>query len=366
MGKFLPSLRSQHGRSDKPLLLTVLGLLIFGVVMVFNASLVDAMKNHSDKFFYIRRQVVWTAIGLTTAVTFANLNYKILEKFAKTILIATAVLLVAVLIPGISNEVLGARRWIGFGSFVVQPAEIAKFALVIYLASILPRQKHIGHFLGPFLGVAALVMLEPDLGTTIVISSTALLMYFASGAPILHFMVGLPVIGLAGLLLILSSQYRRERLLTFFNPTFDPLGSSYHIRQVLIALGSGGLFGVGLGQSRQKYLFLPEPATDSIFAIIGEELGFLGAIILIGAFLFLIWRGFQIAATTTDPFGKLLAIGITSWIGAQVFLNLAAMVALVPLTGIPLPFVSYGGSALVVSLAGIGTLLNISKHNNVK
>ena len=360
------SLRAQRSGVDKPLLLTVLGLLIFGVVMVFNASLVDAIKNHGDKFFYIRRQTIWMVLGLTACYFFSNLPYKLLERFAKPIMISTFILLVAVLIPGISQEVLGARRWIGFGSFVVQPAEIAKFALVIYLASILPKLRHPGPFIGVFLGLAGLVMLEPDLGTTIVISSIALLMYFASGGPLIHFLIGLPVVAVTGLILILSSDYRRERLLTFFNPTADPLGSSYHIRQVLIALGSGGLFGVGLGQSRQKYLFLPEPATDSIFAIIGEELGFIGAVVLIGAFLFLVWRGYLIALNTQDTFGKLLAIGITSWLGCQVFLNLAAMVALVPLTGIPLPFVSYGGSALVVTLAAVGTLLNISRSSALK
>ncbi|MDO8452601.1 MAG: putative lipid II flippase FtsW [bacterium] len=360
------SLRAQRSGVDKPLLFTVLGLLLFGVVMVFNASLVDAIKNHSDKFFFIKRQAIWTVIGLAGMVFLARLPYLVLAKFAKPILIGSLALLIAVLIPGISNEVLGARRWIGVGSIVIQPAEIVKFAFTIYLAATLTKKVPLNQFLLVFGSIVGLVMLEPDLGTTIVISTIALSMYFAAGAPLLHFAIGLPSAALLGLLLILSSSYRRERLLTFFNPGQDPLGTSYHISQVLIALGSGGLFGVGLGQSRQKYLFLPEPATDSIFAIIGEELGFVGSVVLIAAFVYLIWRGYQIALKVSDPFGKLLAIGITSWLGAQVVLNLGAMVALVPLTGIPLPLVSYGGSSLVVSLAAIGTLLNISKQSALK
>lgn len=168
------------------------------------------------------------------------------------------------------------------------------------------------------------------------------------------------------MLVIMLSDYRRERLLTFLNPSADPLGASYHIRQILIALGSGGIFGLGLGQSRQKYLFLPEPATDSIFAIIGEELGFIGALAVILAFAFIVWRGFNIAAQVSDPFGRLLAIGITSWIGVQAFVNLSAMVAIVPLTGVPLPFLSYGGTALILNLSAMGILLSISKNRDLK
>ena len=212
------------------------------------------------------------------------------------------------------------------------------------------------------------MILEPDLGTAVVIISTGFLVYFFSGAPLLV----ITAVGITGLLtgsaLTLSSAYRRARLLTFFNPTADPLGSSYHIRQILIAIGSGGLLGLGLGQSRQKYAYLPEATTDSIFAIIGEEIGFIGAVLIIGLFLLIIYRGFTIARSAPDRFSQLLAGGIISSLALQTCINLASIVALVPLTGVPLPFISYGGSSLITHLAGIGILLNISRstHNPIK
>lgn len=209
--------------------------------------------------------------------------------------------------------------------------------------------------------VLGLVVLEPDLGTAVVITTTGFLVYFLSGAPLF----ALIILGLTGflvsLILILSSGYRKARLLTFFNPTQDPLGTSYHIRQILIALGSGGLFGLGIGRSRQKYAYLPQATTDSIFAIIAEELGFLGAAAVIALVLLVMYRGFKIASHSPNRLGQLLAGGITSWLGLQAFINLASMVVIVPLTGVPFPFISYGGSSLFISLTAIGILLNISR-----
>jgi cell division protein FtsW len=209
--------------------------------------------------------------------------------------------------------------------------------------------------------VVGLVLLEPDLGTSVIIIAIALILYFASGAPVWHFALILPVlvVGVVGLAII--SPYRMARLTTFLHPDKDPLGSSYHIRQALLGLGSGGWFGVGIGQSRQKYEYLPEANTDSIFAIIGEETGFVGGVAVILMFVFASWRGFRIAKRARDGFGRLLAIGITSWISVQTIINLSAMVALMPLTGVPLPFISYGGSSLIIMLAAAGILLNISK-----
>ncbi len=358
---FHPQTKNKEAGLDKRLLFVVIGLLFFGVLMVFNASVVDATRQFGDGFFYARRQLISAVLGLICMAVFSQVPYKIWAKYSKYIFALAIGLLILVLLPKLGGvTALGARRWVTLGPIVLQPAEFAKFALCLFFAKHFSESKALKPFLIALGAIVALVMLEPDLGTTGIILAISGLIYFASGAPIIHFLSLVPV-ALVGLVLILISPYRRDRLFTFFDPTSDPLGSSYHIRQILIALGSGGLWGVGLGQSRQKYLFLPEPATDSIFAIIGEELGFIGASIVILAFVFLVWRGFSIAARTEDPFGRLLALGITSWLGIQAFVNLAAMVALVPLTGVPLPFVSYGGSALVVNLLAVGILLNISK-----
>lgn len=347
---------------DKQLLVLVLTLLVFGVIMVANASVVDAVRYFDDKFFYAKRQVVWSLLGLIALVICSKINPQVWKKVSLYAVLSSVILLVLVLLPGVGSKVLGAKRWIQIGDLVLQPAELAKFALFTYFPAILLK-KRMRVFLLLLCLVVGLVILEPDMGTASIIALVSVFLYFASGAPLWHFLSLIPVSILAFLTVWLSS-YRKERLLTFFDPSADPLGSSYHIRQILIALGSGGFWGVGLGQSRQKYLFLPEPATDSIFAIIGEEVGFVGGLVLIGVFVILIWKGFIIASRAKDVYSKLLAVAITSWIGTQSFVNLATMVALLPLTGVPLPFVSYGGSALVVNLASVGILISISKDRN--
>ncbi len=354
--------RSQTRGIDKQLTFAVVALVIFGVVMVFNTSIVDAARTFGDQFYFGKRQLLWAGIGFLGMLILSRVPYQLFAKLALPSYLVTVLLLILVLIPnfGISN--LGATRWISAGDFSFQPAELAKLSLVLFLARIFSKRRHLGYFLFSTGLILVLVMLEPDLGTTGIIVATALLVYFASGAPIWHFLLLLPVTLGGVLALALSLEYRRERILTFLNPGLDPLGTSYHVRQILLSLGSGGIFGVGLGQSRQKYLFLPEPMTDSIFAIIGEELGLLGTMGVLAVFTFLIFRGFSIARHTPDLFGKLLTVGITSWIGIQTFINLSAMVALLPLTGVPLPFVSYGGSSLVVTMLGIGILLNISRY----
>lgn len=354
-------LKSQTQQIDKLLLFTTLFLVIFGLIMILNVSIVEATRAFGDKFFFVRKQALWAVVGIAGMFLLSKTPYRIFEKFGIVIFIGAVFLLIGVLVPGVGTSVLGARRWIEIGPLVVQPSEFAKLALVIYLSLLLSKQRPLLSFLLPVGLVTGLVMLQPDLGTAVIIGTVALALYFASGASLVYFLMLVPVVSAAGLLLILTSPYRKARLLTFLNPNSDPLGASYHIRQVLIALGSGGLFGLGLGQSRQKYLFLPEPTTDSIFAIIAEELGFAGSALILGLLLFFVWRGFLIAMNTSDSFGRLLALGITSWIGVQAFVNLAAMVAVVPLTGVPLPFLSYGGSSLITVLLGVGILLNISR-----
>ena len=293
----------------------------------------------------------------------SRMPYRNLVRLARMGFIATLVLLVAVLIPGFSSRVLGARRWLNLGLFSFQPAELAKLSLVVYWASLLKKGRDMFWPFVASLGlITGLVMLEPDLGTTVILIGTGLIMYFGSGGKLKPILLGAPIFLVIALGLIFISPYRRDRLWTYFDHSRDPLGASYHIRQVLLSLGSGGIWGVGLGQSRQKYEFLPEVTTDSIFAVVGEELGLVGTTTVIITFLIFFWAGMKVVKSTDDQFGVNLALGLTGWITFQALVNIAAMVALVPLTGIPLPFISYGGSSLVIALLSTGILVNISRQ----
>ena len=334
--------------------------------MVYEASVVTAFQDFADKYFYLRQQAIWTILGLGSLFFFSKLDYHRLEKIAFPTVFLSIVLLVLVLIPGFGIQALGARRWLSLGFTSIHPAEFAKLSLIIYFSLLFSKSKRTLSFLIIFGIFLSLIMFEPDLGTAVIFAAFSLSIYFCSGQTFLGPLF-LSLIGfLTGVFLIFASPYRRERLLTFLDLTRDPLGASYHIRQVLLALGSGGLWGLGLGASRQKYYYLPESMTDSIFAIIGEELGFFGTSLLVFVFLLIVIQGIKIADSAPDSFGRLLAVGITSLIGFQAFVNLAAMVALAPLTGIPLPFISYGGSSLIVILTASGILLNISKQTSLK
>jgi cell division protein FtsW len=349
---------------DLPLLLGVGILSIIGLIIIYDASVVEAFRRFSDKFFFVKQQAVWTMLGLFLALLLANIPYGIYKKLGSIFFILTLVLLFLVLVPGFSSRTLGARRWLVLGGLTIQPAELVKLSLVIYLAALFEKKQKFMHFLTVIGMVAGLIMLEPDMGTTIVVSVLAAGMYFISGAPLMGFVLASILALSSFVILIFSSEYRKARVITFFNPTSDPLGASYHIRQVLIALGSGGLFGLGIGKSRQKYEYIPAATTDSIFSIVAEELGFFGSLLIIGCFILIIIRMFKITLKCPERYGLLLAGGISIWLGAQILLNLSTMVALVPLTGVPLPFISYGGSSTLVNLAAIGILLNISKYAN--
>lgn len=355
-------LKKQDKLLDRKLLVTAVALTIFGLVAVADASAPVALNVFSDKFYYFRQQAVWGLVGLLTLAISSKVHYSFWEKIATPLFFISLVLLVLVLIPGIGVKAFGARRWIILGPISFQPAEFVKLSLALYLAKVASRDKNSLSYFLPIGLVAGLIMLQPDLGTTLVLSFMGMVQVFVAGVNLLHFIGAFLIAIVSALLLILTSEYRRNRLLTFMEATQDPLGRAYHIRQVLLALGSGGLFGVGLGQSRQKFLFLPEAATDSIFAVIAEELGFIGAFILIAVFAFFVFRGLTIASQAPDRFSKILAIGIVAWFGGQIFLNIGSMVALVPLTGLPLPFISYGGSALTMALFATGILLNISRY----
>lgn len=351
-------------RSDRWLIIAIVVLSLFGALMVYDSSVAIAIRDFSDPYFYVRDQLKWLLIGLIVFVICAKVDYSIWYKLALPLLFSTICLLIAVFLPGIGVKALGAHRWINFGFFVLQPAELTKLVMVVYLSAWFshPEKKRLVSFLLLMAMTVGLVLLEPDLGTALIILLIALLLYFFSGAPVWHFLALFPVLIVAVMILAVVAPYRAQRLTTFFNPQNDPLGSSYQIRQVLLALGSGGLTGVGIGKSREKYEYLPEANTDSIFAIIGEEVGFIGAVAVIGTFLFIIWRGFRIASRAPDMFSRLLALGASSWVGIQSLINLGAMVRIIPLTGVPLPFVSYGGSSLIILFVAMGIVLNISKH----
>lgn len=344
----------------------LLGLLVFGLVMVYDASSASALSDFGDKYYFLKEQVKWVVLGLLAGTFTLFFDYKQLKKLALPALFLSLILLLSVFIPGIGVRAYGAHRWINLGFTVLQPSELAKLTLVIYLSTWL-TVKEKGRLL-PFLLLIglllSLVILEPDMGTAIVLFGSAMAVYFLSDSELLGLLYFFPLVTIGAIFLAIKSEYRVKRVMTFFDPNIDPLGASYHIRQVLISLGSGGLFGIGLGNSRQKYSYLPEATTDSIFAIIGEELGLVGAAVLLGVFAYFFYSSIRLTMQVTDPFGRLLGMGIISYLAFQTIVNLASMVALVPLTGVPLPFISYGGSALVVELVGVGILGNIWRQNH--
>jgi len=366
----LERFRKKGGKIDFWLLFFVFALCIFGLLMIYSSSAVLSFEQYGVNNFYFKKQLISLIIGLVVMVIASAIDYKFWQKYAGIFLAVAIVSLLAVFI--FSSEVSGAKRWIQIGGFTIQPSEITKLSFVIYLAAWLSKRKeHIKDFKYGFipfliiLGVIGfLIMKQPDMGTMSIIVAVGVIMFFASGASIYHIGAGFVLLGGLFFILIKSAPYRMQRFLVFLNPSNEKLGAGYHINQAQLAIGSGGLLGLGFGQSKQKYLYLPEPHTDSIFAIICEELGFLRAIIVIIVFLLIALRGFRIAKNAPDDFSRLLVIGIISWITVQFFVNISAMLGLLPLTGIPMPFVSFGGSSLIILLTAIGIVLNISKQSN--
>jgi cell division protein FtsW len=352
-------------RIDIILLVSVLFLTFFGLFMIYDASSFVAFRDFTDKYHYVKDQVFWIFLGMLFLGFFSRFDYHRFYNLAIPIISIAIGLLILVFIPGIGVKLLGARRWINLHFTLLQPSELVKLALSIYLAAWFSNKEkgRLWAFLTLLSFILALVMLEPDMGTAVIILFEGIVIYFLSGAKTIYFIILAPVIAILGLIFAKLEPYRAARISTFLNSAQNLDTSSYHVRQILIALGSGGLFGVGLGNSLQKYAYLPENATDSIFAIIAEELGFVGTVIIIGVFITVIWRGFYIAMSAKDKFGKLLAGGIISFMAGQILINLAAQTALLPLTGIPLPFISYGGSALIINLSAIGILLNIGRQS---
>lgn len=352
----------------------VMALLAIGVVMVYSSSAVSAYVNFNDSYYFLKKQLIWVALSFLAMLLTMSIDYHVWRKLAKPIMLGTLILLILVLFPGLGKVVNGARRWLGFGSLYLQPSEIAKLSMVLFYSDSLSRyQDKIKSFfkgmmphLLMLIVIFGLILKEPDLGTALVISGTVFILLFSAGAKIFH-LVSLGITGVAGIVVaIIVEPYRLKRLLAFSNPWADPLDTGYHIIQSLYAIGSGGLFGVGLGRSREKFLYLPEPHTDFIFAILAEELGFIGTVTIVVLFFLFAWRGFKVAVSAPDIYGSMLAAGITAMIGLQALMNIAVVTASMPVTGIPLPFISYGGSSLVFTLAGVGILLNISRYVNLK
>lgn len=356
---------------DMILMLLTFSLLAIGLIMVYSASAIWAEYKFADSFFFAKRQLLFAGVGIVAMFFIMNIDYWTWKTWAKMLLIICFVLLVLVLIPGVGNVRNGSRSWIGIGAFSIQPSEFMKLAMIAFLAKYLSvRQKYITSFkkgLAPSLGLVFLafgmIMLQPDLGTGTVMVGTCIVMIFIAGARVRHFAI-LGLIGAAGFVaLVLSAPYRIKRITSFLDPWEDPLGSGFQIIQSLYAIGPGGLFGLGLGQSRQKFFYLPEPQTDFIFAILAEELGFIGGSLILLLFSLLLWRGIRIALGAPDLYGSFLAVGIIAMIAIQVMINIGVVTGLMPVTGITLPFLSYGGSSLTLMLMAIGVLLNISRHS---
>jgi cell division protein FtsW len=336
----------------------------FGLLMVYDASSIMAYNLFGDKYHFFKDQIVWVILGFIALFFFAAVDYHKFYNLALPALVAAIILLLLVFLPGIGMGAKGANRWINLYFVSVQPAEFVKLSLALYLSAWFSNKEK-GRFMAFSLlvgSVLLLVMMEPDMGTASIILFEAVMIYFLSGGNIMHFIWGAPLIALGGFILIKLEPYRAARLTSFLNVDHSLENTSYHVKQILIALGSGGLFGLGIGNSLQKFAYLPENVTDSIFPIIAEEYGFLGSTLLVLLFFIIIWRSFVIAAHAPDTFGKLFAAGIISFIGIQAVINLGSMTSLLPLTGVPLPFISYGGSALIVDMASIGILLNISRQ----
>lgn len=373
MFKRIRNLLSTKGRRevDKNLMVAVFILLIFGLVMLSSVSSVASYAKYGNAYHFLFKQVIAVIIGLGLFFIFSRLDYHIWRKYAVMALLASLFLLLLVFIPGIRSESGTARSWISLFGFSFQPAELVKLTFLVYLATWLEAKKgQLSSFEGgvfPFIvimGVISILMMaQPDFGTLFIIAFTSMVVFFVGGAKFSHIVI---IILLAALLvflmLSLKSSYRDDRFKCLKDPGYSPQDKCYQINQSLIAVGSGGWLGRGLGQSRQKFLYLPEVWSDAIFPIIAEEIGFIFCVLLILLFFFIFYRGLMIARGAPDAFGRLLATGIISWLAVQTFLNIGGMINLIPMTGVPLPFVSAGGTAVLSALIGVGLLASISRQ----
>ena len=358
---------------DKILLIAVIIISLFGTLMIYSSSYIWAEYKFNDPYKYLKSQSIFLIFGYIIMIIVSNFPYQKYKKLANIIFGSCFFMLILVLIPGIGTVRNGSRSWFGLGGFGIQPSEFTKLGLIIftskYLSNNTKELKDIKKGVFPILSILflvfGLIMLEPDFGTGVVIVITIIVLLFVSGVK-MNFFIKIGILGIIGIIvLIIIAPYRMERIVSFLNPWTDPLGSGFQIIQSLYAIGPGGLLGLGFGNSIQKHFYLPEPQTDFIFSIISEEFGFLGILIVSSLFITIIYRGFKIAMNCEDLFGKYTAFGITFGLAFQTMLNLMVVVGLIPVTGVTLPFLSYGGSSLLISLTSIGILLNIGKNKNV-
>jgi cell division protein FtsW len=365
------SLKRERHQADYTILVAVIALIAIGILMVYSSSAMKAYLRDDDTLSIVGPQIGWAALGLLAMVVMTRIDYRYLRMISVPVYIVALVLLALVFVPSLNVVVGGSARWLKIGPLpAVHPAEIAKLAMVIYLAHWFAKRgtKIRGFWSGtiPFLvivaPIVALVFREPDLGTTIVLGLTALTMFFLAGANVLH-LAWMGIVAIAAIVMAGLRGYQIERIQAWLNPWADPLGAGFHSIQGLLALGLGGILGAGLGESRLAGgLFLPNASNDYIFAIIGEEFGLIGGTVVVALFVVLAYSGIRVALAAPDTFGALLAAGITAWLCIQAFINIGVVVVLIPVTGITLPFISAGGSSLVVSLAAVGVLLSISRE----
>ena len=364
--------RARVAPSGFVLLLAVIVVLnLIGLVMVLSASSVTALHQQGTSYYYFERQLMWLGLGSVAFVFALRTDYHRLRLLAWPLLLGTIGLLVVVLLPGIGSNVNGSSRWIGVGTFGIQPSEFGKLAILIFAADLLARRSAwmgdtrvtLRPVMVAFCTLALLIMLQPNLGTTIVIAAITFSILFVAGVP-MRPLLGWGAAGTAAACVAAMGQsYRRARVLAFLHPWNDPLNTGYQTIQSQVSLASGGWFGVGLGASRAKWGFLPYAHTDFIFAIIGEELGLVGALLVVSLFVALGFLGVRAGLQAPDPFGRLLAIGITTWLCVQAFVNIGAVIGVLPITGVPLPFISYGGSTLLATMAASGILLNVARSS---
>ncbi|MDQ6709621.1 MAG: putative lipid II flippase FtsW [Candidatus Dormibacteraeota bacterium] len=355
-------------RGDKSLILAVATLSAFGLVMVFSASEVQGWLWFHNAAYYFERQLVWLGLGLVLLWFGAHLDYHRLRPLAGPLGALTMVLLVLVLLPHFGREAYGARRWLQFGPLSMQPAELAKATVIVFMAVWLERHRDrltsLERGVVPFLAllglVVAMIILERDLGTTMIVAAILLAQFLVAGGKKRHLLLLLLIVGLAGFVFIRMEPYRLHRIMAFLNPWSDPLNTGFQSIQSVLALGSGGIFGLGLGQSIQKYQWLPFAHTDFIFAIVGEETGLIGTTGVLALFGLFAYRGYRIALKAPDALGSLLACGVTTWVAFEALINIAAVTVTLPTTGIPLPFISYGGSSLAITLLAVGILMNVA------
>lgn len=363
-------LRTSRHAPDYGLFAVVAVLVVLGLLMVYSSSYAVAAYDYDDPHYIIRRQLAWAIVGFGALIVLMNIDYHWLQRLAVPLMVVTLLALALVIIPGVGTEVNGARRWLGVGPLTGQPSELAKLAVLVYMAAWLAAKgddlKHFSLGVVPFVAIVSLVggliLAEPDLGTAVMIGVITGTLFFVAESRLVHVLyLAAGALG-AGLVLVLTAGYRMDRIFSFTSAEADPSGVGFQTLQLLVAFGSGGLWGLGLGVSRQKFFYVPGAYNDGVMSIVGEELGFVGAVAVLALFALLLWRAAWVAHRAPDGFGALLVTGVIAWIGIQALINIAGVTRMIPLTGIPLPFLSAGGSALATTLAAVGIVLSVSRY----